>query len=126
MRKTLLEIYALAVCFVTLSCFVIALGIGLYDVVELSNPAFTLDQSQFEKHQTNEKFLAKWPKDKPTPPRDRVTALRKESYQLTLYAERRSALQSLIKVGIILLIGIIVFAVHWRLAAKARQASPAS
>jgi hypothetical protein len=38
MGKSLVEIYALAVCFFAIICFVIALGIGVYDIIELSNP----------------------------------------------------------------------------------------
>lgn len=35
MKKTLLEIYALAVCFVTVVCFAVALGIGVYGVIQI-------------------------------------------------------------------------------------------
>jgi hypothetical protein len=123
MKRSLLEIYALGVCFVTLICFAIALGVGLYDVVEIVNPEFTLSDWEFEKHQTNEKFLASWSKEKPIPPEDQVTALRKQSYAVAVEAERRSALQSLVMVAIIILIDIVIFLLHWRLGGRARQAS---
>ena len=123
MKRSLLEIYALGVCFVTLICFAIALGVGFYDVVQIISPEFTLSQWEFEKHQTNERFLASWPKEKPIPPEDQVTALRKQSYAVAVAVERRSAVQSLVMVAIIVLIDVVIFLVHWRLGARARQAS---
>lgn len=42
MKKSLLEFYALAICFVTVVCLVIALGIATYGVVGMANPEFTL------------------------------------------------------------------------------------
>ena len=56
-KKSLLEIYALAVCFVTVVCFVIALGIGLYDLVELAYPEFSLSSYEYERHQSDEAFM---------------------------------------------------------------------
>ena len=35
MKETIIEKYALTVCFVFLICMVIALGIGIYDIVEI-------------------------------------------------------------------------------------------
>ena len=56
MKKSILEIYALAVCFVALLCFVIALGIGVYDLIQITNPEFTLNAYEYERHQSNEAF----------------------------------------------------------------------
>ena len=38
MKKSFVEIYGLAVCFVTLLCFVIALGVGIYDLLQVAFP----------------------------------------------------------------------------------------
>ena len=57
MKKTIIEIYALAVCFVAVICLVISLGIGLYDLVEISNPEFTISSHEYKKYQTNESFM---------------------------------------------------------------------
>ncbi len=56
MKKSILEIYALAVCFVALLCFVIALGIGVYDLIQITNPEFTINVYEYERHQSNEAF----------------------------------------------------------------------
>lgn len=121
MKRSLLEIYALAVCFVTVVCFVVALGIGVYDLVEISKPEFTLSSHEFERHQSNEAFTRRWPKDKERPSDEEITKLRQESYQIELRKEQRSALQNLVQVSIILVIDVLFFLVHWRLAKRARE-----
>jgi len=120
-KKSLLEIYALAVCFVTVVCFVIALGIGLYDMVELAFPEFSLSSYEYERHQSDEAFMRRWPKDKKRPPEGEITKLREESYQTELRKEQRSAMQSLVQILIVLVIDVVVFFVHWRLAKRARE-----
>ena len=64
MKKSLLEIYALAVCFVTIICFAVSLGIGIYDVLEMSVSKFTLKSRDFERHKTNEAFTRGWKEEK--------------------------------------------------------------
>ena len=44
MKRSFVEIYGLAVCFVTLLCFVIALGVGIYDLLQVAFPEFTLER----------------------------------------------------------------------------------
>ncbi len=124
-KKSLLEIYALAVCFVTVVCFVIALGIGLYDLVELAYPEFSLSSYEYERHQSDEAFMRHWPKDKKRPLEGEVTKLREESFRTELRKEQRSAMQSLVQILIVLVIDVVLFFVHWRLAQRGRE-SPAS
>jgi hypothetical protein len=56
MKKSMLEIYSLAICFVTIVCAAVTLGIDLYDLIEISHPEFTLPLHPYERHQTNEAF----------------------------------------------------------------------
>ncbi len=44
-----------------------------------------------------------------------------ESYPLAITAERRNAFQSLTISTIILIINVVVFLVHWRIARRARE-----
>ena len=120
MKRTLVEVYALAVCFVTLVCFVVALGIGIYDLIQFLNPEFTISSYTYEHHQSNEAYLSNWPKEKQRPQGDELTKLRKESYQAALKSEQRNAVQSLTQIFIIILIDIVVFAIHWYMAKRAR------
>ena len=56
MKKSLLEFYALAICFVTVVCLAIALGIATYGVIGMANPKFTLSSWVYTQHQTNDGF----------------------------------------------------------------------
>ena len=127
-----MEIYALALCFSTIVCFVVALGIGVYDVVQVVNPEFTLNHYEYSRHQTNDTFwdsdkgmpLDLWEsheKERPRPPEHELTKQREESYQQALRFEKRSAFQSIVQVAIIILIDCIVFMIHWWVARRARE-----
>jgi hypothetical protein len=123
MKKSLLEIYSLAVCFVTIICFAVALGIGTYDVLEMSNPELTLQSYSYQQHQTNEAFTRNWSKDKENPSEEEITRMREKSYMVALEAERRDAVQSFIRVLIVMLIDMGIFLIHWKLAKRAREAN---
>lgn len=120
MKKSLIEIYALAVCFVAVVCFTISLGVGIYDLIEITNPEFTLKSYQYEQHQSNEKFIERWPKDKTIPSDEEITRQRLQSYKLALQGERREAFQSLTSISIIIIINIVVFLIHWIIAKRTR------
>lgn len=119
MKKSILEIYAFAVCFVTIICFAFSLGIGIYDILEISAPSLTLRSYDYERHKTNEAFTINWTKEKKETYTDQeITNLREESYQMELAEEKRDAMQSFIMVSIIILIDIALFLIHWKLAKK--------
>lgn len=123
MKKSLLEIYALAVCFVTIICFAVSLGIGLYDVLEMSAPKFTLKSADFERHQTNEAFTRGWNEEKRKKyTEEEIDGLREASYQVALAKEKRDAAQSLIRIIIIIFIDLVLFFIHWKIAKRARDA----
>jgi hypothetical protein len=121
MKKSLVEIYALAVCFVTLICFAIALGIGIYNILEMFNPELTLRAYAYQHHQTNEAFTRNWKKDKKLPNENAITKMREESYKVALKTERRDGLQSFIRVMIVVVIDIVIFLTHWGLARRSRK-----
>ena len=137
MKKSILEIYALAVCFVALGCLVIALGIGVYDLIQIANPEFTLNAYEYERHQSNQAFrgspgraLRGFAPGIPVEPRQRpdeeITQQREESYQAALRSERRRGMQSLIRIVIILVIDVLVFVPHWLLVRRTNVASRVS
>jgi hypothetical protein len=126
MKRTLLEVYALAICFVTLVCFVVSLGIGIYDIVQIMNPEFTISSYTYDRHQSNDAYVKDWPKDKPQPQGEELTRLREQSYQAALRSEKRGAVQSLTQVLIVILIDIVVFVIHWYVAKRARATAAAS
>ena len=131
MKKSFVEIYGLAVCFVTLLCFVIALGVGIYDLLQVAFPEFTLNAYEYERHQSNDSFRNAPPVFRSVPriaeavpipedTEDEITRQREDSYRSVLRFERRRAGQSLVMVGIVMLIDVLVFLPHWILARRAR------
>jgi len=140
MKRSILEIYALAVCFLALLCFVIALGIGVYDLIQIANPEFTISAYEYERHQSNEGFdtvrgspgrglrgiSPGIPIESTERPEEEVTQQREESFQAALRFERRRGMQSLIQIIIILVIDVLVFVPHWLWIRRTRVASMAS
>ena len=122
MKKSILEIYALSVCFVTLLCFVIALGIGIHDLIQIGNPEFTMNPYEYERHQSNQAFAPAVSTEPSESSVEELTEQREKSYQGALRSERRRGLQSLTIVGIVMVIDFLVFGVHWLLAKRTRAA----
>ncbi|MCP4489398.1 MAG: hypothetical protein GY820_19115 [Gammaproteobacteria bacterium] len=130
MKKTVLEIYALAVCFFAVACFVIALGLIIWNGIELSFPEFTINQRPYECHQTNERYKECFSsnqkytrKENPEvfPTGESLTSARELSYSNIIKSEQRQALQGIVKKIIIILIDLLVFFIHWRLAKHSRE-----
>ncbi len=124
MKKSALEIYSLAVCFIAVVAFVISLGTGLYSIIKISYPEFTIDQWRYEQFQTNDKFWENNPKHFPPelkgepakrPPEAELTKMREEAYQVVLKGEQRNGSQTLVHSLIFFLISSVVFFLHWRL-----------
>jgi hypothetical protein len=133
MKKSILEVYALAVCFAAIACSAVALGVASYNVIEIINPEFTLNAQEYNRHQSNDAFwkgrhniYSADKREEKRPPEEELTKLRLESYQQALKSERRDAFKSLTKAIIIIIIDIVFFVVHWRIARRAREASIAT
>lgn len=127
MKKSILEIYALAVCFATVVCFVIALGVSIYDAIRIANPEFTINSYEYNRHQSNDAY---WKsayrcsiddKKEQRPSDEELTKQRLASYQRVTKSELRYAFQSLAQNMIALVMAIVLFLVHWRLARRARE-----
>ena len=115
MGRSLMQTYALIVCFSTLMCLVVALGIALYDAVQIAAPGFTVQQSPA--WQSDESFLVYHPHMKDRPAQE-VARLRENERSYALVEERRAATQSLVFTSIIVFIDAVVYAIHWWLAKK--------
>lgn len=130
MKKSILEIYALAVCFATVVCFVVAAGIAIYNAIEIITPEFTLSAHEYNRHQSNDAFWKNCDnsydndkKENKRPPEEELTKRRLESYQQVIKSERRAAFQSLTKTAIVIILDIIFFVAHWRIARRARESN---
>ncbi|WP_027967471.1 hypothetical protein [Halomonas halocynthiae] len=128
MKKNIVEIYALAVCFFTVACFVVVLGMTAWNVVELSAPEFTINNSTYEAHLTDENYR-RWliqrnqyrSEDYKPPEGAELTQSRETNWQQEIRSEQRGALQSLIQNIIILVIDLLVFIGHWVIARRSRE-----
>ena len=102
--RTPIQVYALVVCFAALLCFVITLGIAVYDIVQIAAPEFTY-----------------------TPPMyisDELSTPGTTEYENGVQNERKAAARSLVQTSIILLIDLGVYASHWKIANRAPQQKP--
>lgn len=122
MKKTIVEIYALAVCFITVICATITVMIALYSVIGILCPRFTLYSYQYESYQSNEQFCLK-NADKFCAKKtaNEITQLRETQFAAALKGERRMEAQTLVKTLIVLFICLFAFIPHWLLAKRARQ-----
>jgi hypothetical protein len=130
MKRSSLELYALSVCFIIVICFVVATGVAIYNIVRVANPAFTLSSYEYKKYQNNDEFWKSYScgyenkeKDIQRPPEETLTKQRLESYPLAIASERRNASQTLTIASIIVMVNIVVFLVHWRIARRTREQS---
>ena len=128
MKRNLVDIYALAVCFFTVACFVIVLGMTAWNVVELSAPEFTINNNTYEAHLNDENYRRwliqrnQYRAEDYKPPEDgELTKHREKNWQHEIKGEQRSALQDLVRNLIILVIDILVFGAHWIIARRSSE-----
>jgi hypothetical protein len=120
MKRTLVEKYALAVCFMALCFLVITSGIAIYTFIGITNPEFTISPYEYERHQSNALFIKNLPKDKVPATDDEITRLRQASYRTALRIEKHKGIQTLTEILILIVLAIITFIVHWFIGKRAR------
>ena len=120
MKKSVLEIYSLLVCFIAVVWSVIAIGSGIYDVIRITNPTFTISGFEYNKYLSDDKFIEHLGKDRPIPSEEEIKRRREEGMKIALQEEGRLGFQSLVRNLIALILNAIVFTLHWRLARRSR------
>lgn len=127
MKRTSLEIYSLAVCFIAVVVMVISLGTSLYSIVGISYPEFTINQWQYEQFESNDKFWENHPKHFPPEhegkpaerlSEEKLTKMRTEAYEVALRNEQRGSAQTLVQSLIFFFIAFVVFFIHWKIFKK--------
>jgi len=126
--KSKLEIYALSVCFVSVFCLVISLGLGSYALVEISAPELTMSSYNYDQFQSNEAY---WSKNTPycgkgceavvKPGKDELAKQRIEAFKIAKKSEARSGFQSLIKCSLFILLSTLALLIHFKIAKKSRE-----
>ena len=125
-KKTFLELYALAVCFINVLIGSIAVGVIVYSMVSVVSPELTLSGWEYSKYQSNDEFIASRPDTEnfynkfKNMSEQEIARAREAAYRIALKAERRDGVQSIVRFCIVLLIQIILFVVHWKLAKRKR------
>ena len=118
MKKSILEIYAMAACLFTIVCLVASLGVAAYAALGIAAPEFTMRSWTSQQHETNDSFWGE--KEKARPGETELTRKRLESLARASAAERRDNIQTLVKSLDVTFIALVVFALHWRMARRAR------
>ena len=130
MKKTILEIYALSVCFVAIVCLVIATGVAAYCVVQIAAPEFTMSGPTYNQYQSNDaywascapgiRYCASGDKKMERPPEPELTKQRETGFVNAVTSERRDGAQGLVKSVIFILVAAVVFVAHWYLGRRER------
>jgi hypothetical protein len=127
MKKSILEIYALAICFISVICFIVTAGIAVNGVFEVAYPSFTLSSYEYAQYTSNEAYKANHPatiNGKEVQRREaELTKAREDSYKIALKNEQRSGLQNVVHSLIMFIIVLPIFIMHWIIARRARNAT---
>ena len=125
--RTVLQIYAAAVCFVSVGCLAIALGIAAYSTIGVIAPRLTAPPMSLLPAPPTPPFPFPIGGDStqpstsvasvaPAPPSVEEIAKRKaEAMENGLRNEVIVSRQSLLRWGIVALISALLFAAHWRI-----------
>ncbi len=128
MKKSILEIYALTVCFFAVVCFVFVSALAIHDLVQIMNPEFTLDRHHYERYLSNESYVrtsqpssAQAEAILKAVPREEISRRRMSEFKRTLRAERHEGQLNLFKMLVVLVVDAVAFAVHWKIGHIARS-----
>lgn len=138
-KESILEIYALSVCFVALVVFTISSCIGIYNIISLIKPEFTISSYEYSYHLNNDSYWKnnqnnyncdsnKMEKSKEIqrPSEEILTKQRQESYSNIIKVEKRKASQSLVQILIIFIACTFAFVLHWLIARKSSESNNAN
>lgn len=120
MKKSILEIYALLVCFVAVITLFVNIGITIYSVIGVNAPDITMSAYDYERYQSNDvywhrKNIRLEDNQKPKRPAEPVlTQKRLKSYAVSLRIEVRNNWQSILQSSIVFLLSALLFFLHWR------------
>lgn len=128
MKRHLVQIYALAVCFFCAVGMAVTVSFILYGIAQTTVPSFTLPGYHFERHADatayRESKIAEAPESiqleyaEMSP--EMLEAERKQSLERHIAIERRDGYQNILLCGIISVVFACAFLLHWRLSRRQR------
>jgi hypothetical protein len=121
-KKSLLEIYALAVCFAAALVILFNGAMSLNYIVRIVNPNLTVSSYEYDRSLTDEAYLSNWPTGRPLPDPASVPKLRAEAFDAALRSEQQNGRRDLIESLTYVIAGLIAFGIHWVLARRIRSA----
>jgi len=125
MKKNLLEIYALTVCFASVMFLIVTVAMCLYEAVRITAPSATVSGWTYERSLSDDAFLATRPQGRAAPEASTLPRLRSEALKNALDSERHDGLQSFLQSLMYAIVAGVVFWLHWRLARRERLHSTA-
>ena len=128
MPRTVLEIYAAAVCFAAVGCLAISLGVAIYSAIGVAYPEFTAHPMSLAPQPTmpppplSEPTAGTQAPSNPVSASPEVVAQRKAAaLEAGLRNEELVSRQSLVRWGIAALISAALFFLHWRILVNGRR-----
>ena len=126
MKKTIQEVYAMAICFFAMIVITISLSILIYHIAGSINPELTIKYYTYQKYQNNEVFKAKkglTKEEAVSLSEDEITAKREAAYAAELQTEKRKHLQDALQSSSYTFVAIIVYVIHMMIAKGSRKTS---
>lgn len=130
MKRSGLEIYALAISFIAAITFLTGTIRALNGAAGLAFPVTMMNQQTYTQVATNDAY---WQQQRTTnfdaqartypqrPLEEELTQRRVEAFQQAVTAEKRNSGQSVIRGIIVALVSGLLFAFHWRIAKRQRE-----
>jgi hypothetical protein len=117
------QIYAYTVCVISLIVGVVYIATGIYGIVRIAAPEFTVSQREWKTIATFQSFKTDWERsEKSSVLTDEELRVRwQDRRDVTLMGEKREGAQNLVNMLIALVIIAPVFLLHWRLARTQRE-----
>lgn len=117
------QVYGYTMCVICMGSALIFLCVGIYGVIKIVSPEFTMPQWEWKKVATFQTFKTDWEKVEGAPKlTDEELRIRwQDKREIAIMSEKRNGLQNLTNMLICFVVVIPVFLIHWRLARKLRE-----
>ena len=114
------QIYAHVVCIICVGVGIGFLCLGIYGIVKIVSPEFTMHKRKWETVATFRSFKTDWEKTEGASQlTDEELRVRwQDKKEIAVMGEKRTGGQDLINMLIYFVIAIPIFLIHWRLAKK--------
>ncbi|MDD5645208.1 MAG: hypothetical protein PHO00_07180 [bacterium] len=121
MKKTVLEIYALLICLISVLFIMVNLHEVLFGAVKVANPSMSVSEYEKKQYMDNKSYTEKWNEKKlKNHTEEQLTEMREEGYNNLLSVKRKTEQTKIVRAALYLAIAAAFFAWHWNLAKKER------